>query len=45
MKFLQLEKFVDLMKDLKCEHQSIFPLWERFKLNLRDKYGKLNIFF
>ena len=27
MKFPDLEKFVDLMKDLKYEHQSIFPLW------------------
>ena len=25
MKFPVLEKFVDLMKDLKYEHQSIFP--------------------
>ena len=25
MKFLVLEKIVDLMKDLKYEHQSIFP--------------------
>ena len=25
MRFLHLEKFVDLMKDLKYEHQSIFP--------------------
>ena len=25
MKFPHLEKFVDLMKDLKYEHQSIFP--------------------
>ena len=24
-----LEKFVDLMKDLKYEHQSILPLWGR----------------
>ena len=27
MKFPVLEKFVDLMKDLKFEHQRIFPLW------------------
>ena len=27
IKFPHLEKFVDLMKDLKYEHQSIFPLW------------------
>ena len=35
---------VDLMKDLKYEHQSTFPLWGRVKLNFRDKYRKLNIF-
>ena len=34
MKFPHLEKIVDLMKDLKYEHQSIFPLWGRVKLNL-----------
>ena len=39
MKFLHLEKFADLMKDLKYEHQSIFPLWGRIKLNFRDRYG------
>ena len=27
MKFSHLEKIVNLMKDLKYEHQSIFPLW------------------
>ena len=27
MKFPHLEKVVNLMKDLKYEHQSIFPLW------------------
>ena len=27
MKFPHLEKIVNLMKDLKYEHQSIFPLW------------------
>ena len=27
MKFPHQEKFVNLMKDLKYEHQSIFPLW------------------
>ena len=32
------------MKDLKYEHQSIFTLWGRVKLNFRDRYGKLNIF-
>ena len=26
-KFPHLEKFADLMKDLKYKHQSIFPLW------------------
>ena len=33
-KFPVLEKFVDLMKDLKYEHQSIFPLWGRSNLIL-----------
>ena len=28
---------VDLMKDLKYEHQSIFPLLGRVKLNFRDR--------
>ena len=36
-KFSVLEKFVDLMKDLKYEHQSIFSLWGRVKLNFRDR--------
>ena len=36
MKFPILEKIANLMKDLKCEHQSIFPLWGRLKLNFRD---------
>ena len=36
-KFPRLEKIVDLMNDLKYEHQSIFPLWGRVKLNFRDK--------
>ena len=27
MKFPHLGKFADLMKNLKYEHQSIFPLW------------------
>ena len=44
MKFPHLEKFADLIKDLKYEHQSIFPLWGRVKLNFRDRYGKQNIF-
>ena len=34
MKFPHLEKFVDLIKDLKYEHQSIFPLWGRSNLIL-----------
>ena len=33
------------MKDLKYEHQSIFPLWGRVKLNFKDRYRKPNIFF
>ena len=32
------------MKDLKYEHQSIFPLWRRVKLNFRDRYRKPNIY-
>ena len=40
-KFPHLEKFVDLMKDLKYEHQSIFPFLGRVKLNFRDRYRKL----
>ena len=43
-KFLHLEKFADLIKDLKYEHQSIFPLLGRVKLNFRDRYGKPDIF-
>ena len=43
-KFLVLEKFVDLMKDLKYECQSIFALWGRVKLNFRDRQGKPTIF-
>ena len=42
-KFLHQEIFVDLMKDLKYEHQSIFSLWGRVKLNFRDRYRKPNI--
>ena len=45
MKFPHLEKIVDLMKALKYEHQSIFPLWGRVKLNFRDRYRKPNIVF
>ena len=37
MKFPHLEKNVDLMKYLKYEYQSIFPLWGRVKLNFRDR--------
>ena len=44
MTFPHLEKFVSLMKDLKYEHQSIFPLLGRVKLNFMDRYGKLNFF-
>ena len=43
MKFPHLEIIVFLMKDLKYEHQSIFSLWGRVKLNFRDRYGKPNI--
>ena len=32
------------MKDLKYEHESIFPLWGKVKLNFRDRLGKTNIF-
>ena len=43
MKFQHLEKYyIDLMKDLKYEHQSTFALWGRLKLNFRDKKGKKN---
>ena len=35
---------VDLMKDLKYEHQSTFPLWGRVKLNFRDRYRKPDIY-
>ena len=37
-------KIVNLMKDLKYEHQSIFPLWGRVKLNFRDGYRKPHIY-
>ena len=43
-KFPHLKKIVSLMKYLKYEHQSIFPLWGRVKLNFRDRYGKPNIY-
>ena len=45
MKFQHLEKFVNLMKDLRYEHQSTFPLWGKVKLSFRDRYGKPNIYF
>ena len=32
------------MKDLKYEHQSMFSLWGRVKLNFRDRYRKPNIY-
>ena len=44
MNFPHLEKFANLIKDLKYEHQSIFPLWWRVKLNFRDRYRKPNLF-
>ena len=44
MKFPHLEKFVNLMKNLKYEHQGTFPLWGRVKLNFRDRYRKPNIY-
>ena len=43
-KFPHLKKIVNLMKDLKYEHQSILPLWGRLKLNFRDRYRKPNIY-
>ena len=38
------KKIVDLMKDLKYEHQSIFPFCGRVKLNFRDRYRKSDIY-
>ena len=43
-KFPHLEKIVDLMEELKYEHQSTFPLWGKVKLNFRDRYRKPNIY-
>ena len=43
-RFPHFEKIVDLMKDLKYEHQTIFPLWGKLKLNFRDRYRKPNIY-
>ena len=44
IKFPHLSKFINLRKDLKYEHQSIFPLLGSVKLNFRDRYRKPNIF-
>ena len=44
-KFPHLEKFINLMKNLKYKHQSIFPLWGRVKLNLRDRKENQTIIF
>ena len=44
MKFPHPEIIVYLMKNLKYEHQSIFSLWWRVKLNFRDRYRKPNIY-
>ena len=38
------KKIVDLMKYLKYNHQSIFPMWGRVKLNFRDRYERPNIY-
>ena len=38
------KKIVDLMKDLKYENQSTFPLWGRVKLNFRNRYRKPDIY-
>ena len=42
--FTSVKKIVNLMKDLKYEHQSTFPFWGRVKLNFRYRYRKLNVF-
>ena len=39
--FPHLEKFANLRKDLKYDHQSIFPLWWRVKLNFRDTENQI----
>ena len=36
-KFPVLEIFINLMKDLKYEHQSIYSLLGKVKLNFRDR--------
>ena len=38
------KNYMDLMKCLRYEHQSNFPLWGKVKLNFRDRYGKPNIY-
>ena len=45
MKLHIWKKNINLMKALKYEHQSIFSLWGRVKLNFRDRYRKTNIVF
>ena len=37
MKFPHLDKFINLMKNLIYEHQSIFPLWGMVKINFKDR--------
>ena len=44
MKFPHLEKFVNLMKDLKYEHQSTSPCGGGSNLILWYRYSKRNIF-
>ena len=41
---ISAKKIVNLMRDLKYDHQSTFPLWGMVKLNFRDRYRKPNIF-
>ena len=38
------EKNIDIIKYLKYEHQGIFSLWGRVKLNFRHRYGKPDIY-
>ena len=45
MKFPVLEKFINLMKDLKYEHQSIFSLLGKVKLNFLGTGRENHIFF
>ena len=42
--FTSEKNYIGLMKELKYEHQSNFPLWGRVKLNFRDRYRKTNNF-